>query len=127
MVSRVFLDANVLLEIIYDRPKAQLVHDILVKNRGNIYISPLSVHLILYFGLRVANLKTLETFITDYKILSMDSHDIRWAFTNVRNNDFEDALQLAVAIRNGCDEFITQDKDLISKYSDLPTIAVRNL
>jgi predicted nucleic acid-binding protein len=36
-------------------------------------------------------------------------------------------LQLAVAIRNGCTQFVTFDKTLATAYSDLLTIKTRLL
>ncbi|MCB9822282.1 hypothetical protein H6801_02885 [Candidatus Nomurabacteria bacterium] len=41
---------------------------------------------------------------------------------NMRDDDFEDALQIAVAIRNSCETFLTLDKN-----STIPTKACLNL
>ena len=127
MASRYFLDANILLEILYDRPMLPAVKKLLIKHQGAVYISPLTVHLVFHFGLKMTNFKNIQTLLSDYQILPLDAHDVNWAMVNIRDNDFEDALQLAVAIRNGCDEFITLDKKLVDTYKGLPVIDVKLL
>jgi predicted nucleic acid-binding protein len=69
----------------------------------------------------------LRSFLGDYTILPLDESDFEWAFTNMRNPDYEDALQLAVAIRNGCSKFATFDKDLVTTYKNLPQIKTQLL
>ena len=125
--SSVFLDANIVLEIILERQNQQLSKDLLYKYSNNLNISSLTAHLITYFGQQRVELPVLRSFLKDYTILSLDSGDFEWAFNNIRNNDFEDALQLGVAIRNGCTSFITFDKTLVDTYSGLKNISIKLL
>jgi len=125
--SSVFLDANIALEVILERQNQQLVKDLLSKYSDNLNISSLTAHLIIYFGLKRVDLPVLRRFLEDYIVLSLDSVDFEWAFNNIRSNDFEDALQLGVAIRNGCTSFITLDRPLADTYSSLKNISVRLL
>jgi predicted nucleic acid-binding protein len=125
--SSVFLDASILLEIILGRRKQQLAKDLLTKYSENLNISSLTAHLITYFGQKRVELIVLRRFLEDYTVLSLDSGDFEWAFNNIRNNDFEDALQLSVAIRNGCASFITLDKTLFDTYANLKSIPVQLL
>lgn len=81
----------------------------------------------MHFCTDVVGLQALQAFLTDYQLLSLDQADFDWAFANVRNDDFEDALQLAVAVRNGCEQFITFDKGLFETYKDLPGITIKLL
>jgi predicted nucleic acid-binding protein len=60
----------------------------------------------------------------DYVMIELSADDFAWAFDNARDDDFEDALQLAVAIRTGCDTFVTFDKQLAKNYNNLPTLKV---
>ncbi|HVC36248.1 MAG TPA: type II toxin-antitoxin system VapC family toxin [Candidatus Dormibacteraeota bacterium] len=120
--DRLFVDANVLLEIILSRKNEKLARNILEDNSNNLFISALTAHLVVHFGQLVVDLPILRSFLEDYTILSLNESDFEWAFTNMRNQDFEDALQLAVAIRNGCNTFITLDKDLATTYNNLPQI-----
>ena len=125
--SNVFLDANIVLEIILERHKQQLAKDLLAKYSDNLNISALTAHLITYFGLQRVDLPVLRLFLKDYNVLSLESADFGWAFNNIRNNDFEDALQLGVAIRNGCTSFVTLDKLLVDTYASLKNISVQLL
>jgi predicted nucleic acid-binding protein len=121
----IFLDANIALEIILERQNMQLAKDLLLKHSdNNLYVSSLTAHLIIYFGQKRVGLPILRQFLEDYTILSLDAVDFEWAFNNIRNNDFEDALQLAVAIRNGCSSFITFDKSLVDAYNSLNSIPI---
>lgn len=123
----VFLDANIILEIILERQNQQLAKDLLCKYPDNLNISSLTAQLIIYFGQKRVDLPVLRYFLEDYIILSLDSADFEWAFINIRNDDFEDALQLAVAIRNGCTSFFTFDKPLVDTYTNLKNISVQLL
>ncbi|HEY1645233.1 MAG TPA: PIN domain-containing protein [Candidatus Saccharimonadales bacterium] len=125
--SSVFLDANIVLEIVLERQNQQLAKDLLSKYSDNLNISSLTAHLITYFGQKRVDLPVLRRFLEDYIVLSLDSVDFEWAFNNIRNNDFEDALQLSVAIRNGCNSFITFDKPLVDTYANLKNISVQLL
>lgn len=122
--NRLFLDANILIEVILEREKQNAAKKLLEKNGSNLYISALTAHLVTHFGQARVELPILRQFLSDYTMLALEPIDFEWAFVNMRDKDFEDALQLAVAIRNGCDEFLTFDKTLVEAYKDLPTIAV---
>jgi predicted nucleic acid-binding protein len=125
--SSTFLDANILLEIILDRDKSIAARNLIENGTSSFYISALTAHLVIHFGQTIVDLPILREFLADYTVLSLESSDFEWAFINLRNTDFEDALQLAVAIRNGCNEFITLDSKLAKSYSDLLPIQTRLL
>ena len=125
--SSVFLDANIVLEIVLERQNQQIAKDLLSKYSDNLNISSLTAHLITYFGQKRVDLPVLRRFLEDYIVLPLDSVDFEWAFNNIHNNDFEDALQLGVAIRNGCTSFITLDKPLVDTYASLKSISVQLL
>ena len=122
-----YLDANILLEILLSRPKEKSARELLEEQGDDIFISALTAHLVTHFGKSIVELPILRAFLADYTLLSLEANDFEWAFTNARDNDFEDALQLAVAIRNGCEEFVTFDKHLVELYEDLIQIKVRLL
>lgn len=116
------MDANVLLEVVLGRKKQQSVRKILAQNLNKLYISALTAHLVVHFGQKRATLPVLQNFLRDYLFGPLEATDFEWAFNNARNDDFEDALQLAVAIRHGCQEFLTLDKRLYRDYKNLPSI-----
>lgn len=121
-----FLDANILLEILLGREQEASARRLIEKYNNDLYISALTAHLVVHFGQDIVDLPIVRQFLADYTILSLDSADFQWAFTNIRGSDFEDALQMAVAVRHGCTTFFTFDKDLVGKYSDLASIQVQS-
>ena len=124
MDSRVYIDTNVLLDILLDRDQSETARKLVSKYEGRSYISSLTGHLVVYFCTGLIALDVLDEFLSDHIMLSLDKSDFDWAFLNCKDNDFEDALQLATAIRHGCDKFITFDKKLVKTYSGMPTISV---
>ena len=120
----IFLDANVLLELILDRKSKKTAEEIMRKHYGDINISTLTGHLVIYFGLKVYDLNILQQFLADFNMNSLSDTDFEWAYQNCLGNDFEDALQLAVAIRSDCDKFITFDKNLYERYKNNKQIKV---
>ena len=122
-----YLDANILLEIILSRPNEQIARKLIEAQSDEIFISALTAHLVTHFGKAIVDLPILRAFLADYNLLGLEANDFEWAFTNARDSDFEDALQLAVAIRNGCEEFVTFDKHLAQSYENLIQIKVRLL
>lgn len=120
----VFVDANVVLEVLFGRRKDAAAREALKQYAGRLHISALTAHLVTHFGQQIVTLPVLRQFLSDYIIIGLESMDFEWAFTHIRNKDFEDALQLAGAIRYGCDSFITLDATLYKTYLDLPSIEV---
>ena len=118
----VFLDANVVLEIILkDRPHFNQAKKFLEAIDDDTAVSVLSTHLIMYFG-RNQHIEDalLESVIGENELLSITPEDYVWAVMNERGKDFEDALQVATAIRNGCETFVTFDSSLASAYAEMP-------
>jgi len=114
--TRVFIDANILLEVILNRPRQRVARQLLADNPANRYISALTGHLVMHFGSNIATFGTLQAFLADYTLLPLDESNFKWAFTNTLDNDFEDALQLAVATAAGCGRFVTFDQELYKHY-----------
>jgi predicted nucleic acid-binding protein len=118
----IFLDANILLEItLKDRSRARQVIKYLSMASGSTAVSMLSVHLLMHFG-KKEQIKDefLHAVLNENKILQLTTEDYIWATNNERGRDFEDALQIASAINNDCEVFITLDKRLARAYAYLP-------
>jgi predicted nucleic acid-binding protein len=115
----IFLDANILFELLFNRSKCELVQK-LVYSQENNYISILTAHLVYHFGKKNKfSIEQLDTFMLDFKILNSGQEVYDLAKKIRKNDDFEDALQVATAIYNQVDEFYTLDNDLIKKYNNL--------
>jgi len=72
----VFLDANVLLEIILDKNKQTIARKIIESNSENLYTSALTAHLVVHFGKAIVGLPVLRKFFADYTVLSLESTDL---------------------------------------------------
>ena len=124
MEHKVFLDANILIEVILGRDKQAVARNLLEKYKESLNISALTAHLVIHFGMKKVSLLIIKEFLDDYQVLDLGYSDFIWAFNNIVDNDFEDALQISVAIRNGCTHFITFDQNLVKKYSSLKNISI---
>jgi len=113
-----FADANVILEtLLPGRPRAQEV-EVLLRGK-DICISMLTIHLAYHFGLKEKyELNQIQRAIDGYAVLDITNNDYQGALRTIRNNDFEDALQLAVAMRSDCDAVITLDRQFAKTYKD---------
>lgn len=122
----VFLDANILLELILeDRTRVQIVSDYLSTVSETTVISMLSAHLVLHFGRKEkVSDKRLHSLISQTILVDLITEDYAWAVAHERGLDFEDALQLSVALRNGCHTFVTFDAALAKAYAGLPILVV---
>jgi len=118
----VFLDANVILEVtLKDKPRFEQAQQFLETLADDTAISILTVHLLMHFGRKqgIAD-ELLEDVIGENELLAVTPEDYVWASLNERGKDFEDALQVATAIRSGCKSFITFDATLATTYEGCP-------
>lgn len=125
--AKIFIDANILVEIIHGRQRFDDAVKFVRRHAGTLAISPLTAHLVMYFGRKIADQTSLEQLLSDYTILPMSQDEVNWAFSHIRDDDFEDALQLACAIHGGCDLFVTLDEQLAQRYRTLPDIKIKLL
>ncbi len=115
------LDTNVLMEILEERPHLNAVMTVMTAVRNNksapLAISTLTVsHLFYLAERRNVPLLRVEALLESFCLLAVQPLDVAWALARYRQNDFEDALQVAAAIREGCTGFMTLDKELAEKY-----------
>ncbi len=117
-LAPVFFDANIVLDVIIPgRPRATLARRALTANTPAA-ISTLTVHPIGHFGRQAGlDLGTIQLIVSDLRLLALDEAAVAWAFANCRGDDFEDALQLGVAVVAGCGKFVTADKNLAKTYT----------
>lgn len=118
--TKVLLDTNVLLDVLFDRPHRSAVEAAvsqLVRNADvQLAISVLSVSTVFYFVEKGGFAKTAaHAFLSNYRIFDMNEADYSWAMDNDQG-DFEDALQVACAMRHGCRDFLTLDKALAERH-----------
>lgn len=110
------VDANILLEVIQKRVRAKACSQFLSNNEDKA-ISTLTLDLVMYFAERdKLPWEPIKNFLESFNWLPIVDADAQWAFTNFEGDDFEDALQVACAMREGCNSFATLDGSLSKKY-----------
>jgi len=118
MSNRIYLDANILLDYVLDRPEKESAAKILqLINNGNIkaFISSSIIHILSYVLSKSFSIeKTKEVIISiihDIELIDMPKEIVLQSL-NSKMNDIEDALQYHVALYNKIDFFISNDKKL---------------
>lgn len=114
-MASTFVDTNVLMELIFSRLRRQAVTEALsVEPELSASILALSTT---FYYIEKGRLDKPEAheFFKNYQILGMNEADYNWAAQNDQG-DFEDALQVACALRHGCKKLITLDADLAKRH-----------
>jgi predicted nucleic acid-binding protein len=116
-MKKVYLDANILLEILFRRARYGKVVELLGSmEEVQFCVSVLSIDLVMYFvEIEKQPKDKAWEFLEKYEKLDMKLHDIEWAHDNDRG-DFEDALQVGCARRHKCAQFITLDQSVERRY-----------
>ncbi len=124
-MNKVFVDTNIMLDILLDRSRLPQVKKTLANK--NVYISSFSVatsYYILGRNEAISN-SSFQKAIAPYKVLSINAITIEKAFEIVGEEDLEDAIQIACCIENAIDLFVTADQaiaKIYSNYVDVETI-----
>lgn len=122
----VFLDANIVLELLLlNRRKRQIVRQLVDDLDEAMAISSLTAHLVLHFG-RLESIADdlLHASLDRFTILPVTSDNYYWARQHEAGKDFEDALQVSVALRAKCTKFLTLDRALARNYAkNYPDVA----
>lgn len=130
MASKVFLDANIVLDFTLRRESYPVVKQLMEKViAGEIgaCISPSIVHIAGYwltkaYGSAIAK-ELLLTLLDDVRVIEID-HDVTLHALNSKIPDIEDALQYYTALHHQLDAFISRDKPLQkAAISSLPVYA----
>jgi predicted nucleic-acid-binding protein len=128
MSNRIYLDANILLDYVLDRPEKESAGKILqLINKGIIkaYISSSIIHILSYVLSKTFSVeKTKEVIISiihDIELIDMPKEIVLQSL-NSKMNDIEDALQYHIALYNKIDFFISNDKKL--KKEAIPALPI---
>lgn len=128
MSNRIYLDANILLDYVLDRPEKESAAKILqLINTGNIkaYISSSIIHILGYVLSKSFSVeKTKEVIISiihDIELIDMPKEIVLQSL-NSKMKDLEDALQYHLALYNKIDFYISNDKKL--KKEAIPALPI---
>jgi predicted nucleic acid-binding protein len=128
MASKLFLDANVLLDYILIREHyadAKTIIELVVSNEADGFITSSVLHIVGYwvseaYGDAKAK-ELLLVLLADVTVIDI-SHETAVIALHSKINDIEDALQYYTAIHHKLDYFISRDKLL--QRDAIPTLPV---
>ena len=129
-MMRVFLDTNILLDIIEARQKFLLaqsnVFDLGIKRRIELFATPLTFANCVYTARKnvgyenaIRGLKALKAYV---KTTAMDDNQVMDALCSDMP-DFEDMLQYKAAEAAGCDAIVTRDKKRHFPQEGIPILS----
>ncbi len=107
-MARVFLDTNVFIDLVEKR--TQITLDQLDSHA--LFISPLSVHILMYVTKRKIPYRRLNNIIGSFFLVTFDKNISNQSLINP-TEDFEDNVQLNSATIADCDIFLTSDEKLL--------------
>ncbi|ANI88931.1 hypothetical protein A9P82_06255 [Arachidicoccus ginsenosidimutans] len=132
MASKIFIDANVLLDFTLKRdnyPVTRQLFSHIVAGKVAAFVTPSVIHITAYWLVKAyGNSKTKEILLgllAHIKVIDT-SHEIVLNAISSRMTDIEDALQYYTALHFQTDYFISEDKKLKkSAIASLPVFTVK--
>ena len=120
MVSKIMLDANILLDITLSRSgdveDLKKIYNAIVEGKFKSYITMSTIHICAYWLKNEMSIdaakKTILAILNDTKVIDAAHDEIVYALQSDMN-DIEDALQYYIAMNHNLDCFITKDKKFI--------------
>jgi predicted nucleic acid-binding protein len=130
MVSRIFLDANVILDKLLHRDESEAMadlFDLIAEDKVRAFTSPSVLHMVIYFleKYKTENIRRiLLILLNDIELVEANQQVAVTALTS-RMGDIEDALQYFTAVHNEMDVFLSHDKKL--QQEALPILPVQSV
>jgi len=128
MASKVFLDANILLDFTLQREgyeQSKQIIELAVNGTIQAFITPSIVHIVGYWLTKAyGNARAKELLLTlmaDVTVIDLP-HEIVLNALHSKINDIEDALQYYTAIHHKLDYFISRDRQL--QKQSIPVLPV---
>ena len=128
MASKVFLNANVLLDFTLKRDayeQSKQIIELAVNGTIHAFITPFIVHIVSYWLTKAyGNAKAKELLLTlmaDVTVIDLP-HEIFLNALHSKITDIEDALQYYTAVHHKLDYFISLDKQL--QKQSIPVLPV---
>jgi len=117
-MKRIFIDANVIISVLNkEYPAFEMCSKVLSlssQKNFHLYCSSLSLSICFYFSSKKSGEKfakrKIELLMKHIKISDCGEKEAKAAISNIKANDFEDAMQYHSAINVSCSVIITLDK-----------------
>jgi predicted nucleic acid-binding protein len=118
MASKIFLDANVLLDLTLKREaydEAKKIFGLIIGGQSLGFTTPSVIHITGYYLAKVygseKSKNLLLAILTDVSIIDL-SHEMAIVALSSKLKDIEDSLQYYAAVQHRLDCFISRDKQL---------------
>lgn len=108
-MAKIFLDANVFIDLIEKRQEITLEQ----LDGNDLFISPLSVHILIYISKRKIPYNRLTSIIDSFFLMTFDENIAKHSLIGP-TTDFEDNVQLHSSVEAECDIFFTHDQQLLN-------------
>jgi predicted nucleic acid-binding protein len=113
---RVLIDTNIFIDIFHDRTlfveAAKRVYKLCENGLIDGYVAPITINNIYYLSRKTKHADEIKIFLSNlsssFAIASLDHDTIKLA-NSLRIKDYEDALQYAMAMQNGCRMLVTRN------------------
>jgi predicted nucleic acid-binding protein len=123
MASKVFIDANILLDFTLKRPayaEAKQIIQLILSGRIKAFITPSIVHIMGYWLTKAYDAfiarELILKLLIDIRVIDC-THEITLTALHAKMEDIEDALQYYTAIHHRIDFFVSNDKKLKASSS----------
>lgn len=112
----IILDANIVLDVILSRREVQISNP----DKEYLAITPTTLHIIYYYSEKEKiPFNEVASYLNTLEILPFTQKTYDLAMKMADGKDVEDTLQIATAIENEVEKFVTGDKNLAKKYAGL--------
>jgi len=113
---KVFVDTNIFIDILLDREPfvkdAVMLYKLCENHFIDGYIAPITVNNIYYIFRKAKELEKIKAYLLDistlFTVATLNSETVQKA-NNLKISDYEDALQYAMALQNGCEYLVTRN------------------
>jgi predicted nucleic acid-binding protein len=113
---KVLVDTNIFIDILQKREPfweaSSMVYKLCENSIIEGYIAPITINNIHYVCRKTSHIKLIKSFLFDmsvyFDIAYMNEETIKKA-NYFKISDYEDSLQYAMAIQNGCEYFVTRN------------------
>ncbi|SFZ99058.1 PIN domain protein [hydrothermal vent metagenome] len=126
---KVFVDTNIFIDILLDRENfsknAVLIYKLCENNMLDGYVAPITINNIYYICRKAKHIDDIKEYLADianiFTVAIMDSNSVRKA-NKYNINDYEDALQYAIAIQSNCEILITRNTKDFKQLSKIKVL-----
>ncbi len=114
--QQAFLDINIVIDIIIQRSRAEKIQKLL--KDFDLFINPSIIDTVYYIINKDSKIPNhvFRRAMSSYHICNVSGNTVELAFDIAAENDLEDALQVACALDNDVENFVTADRQIKKLY-----------